>query len=105
MASNKCTIVQIDEEKLASDIERLMRLGDGKTRVTIAERNVGNVSGIEAEVCKDIARRQALGLNKYGVSVADSPLALRDWLEHAYLETLDKAVYLKRAIAELEKAE
>jgi len=59
------------------------------------------VSGIEAEVCADIAARQAKGIEKYGVSVADNPLALREWLQHAYEETLDQAVYLKRAILKL----
>jgi len=61
--------------------------------------------GTEAKVCDDIAGRQALGLNKYGVSVADNPLTLKQWLQHAYEETLDKAVYLKRAIEEIEKSE
>lgn len=61
-------------------------------------------TGTEGEVCADIARRQVFGLSKYGVSVADNPLTLRDWLQHAYEETLDKAVYLKRAIEEMDKA-
>ena len=60
-------------------------------------------SGIEAMVCQDIAERQAIGMNKYGVSVADNPLDLREWLWHAYEETLDKAVYLRRAIEDLDK--
>ena len=60
--------------------------------------------GIEAIVCQDIAKRQALGMNKYGISVADNPLLLRAWLVHAYEETLDNAVYLRRAIAELDKS-
>lgn len=59
-------------------------------------------TGIEAEVCNDIASRQALGVKKYGTTLADSPAPLRDWLEHAYLETLDKALYLKRAIAAID---
>ncbi len=58
--------------------------------------------GIEAEVCADIARRQAFGKNKYGTTVAENQLSLRAWLHHAYEETLDKAVYLKRAIAEID---
>lgn len=62
-------------------------------------------SGIEAQVCSDIAKRQALGLAKYGVSVAANPLPLREWLQHAYEETLDQAVYLKRAISALEANE
>lgn len=60
------------------------------------------VSGTEAAVCADIFRRQQLGIKKYGVSVAENPLPLRAWLQHAYEETLDQAVYLKRAIEELD---
>lgn len=59
-------------------------------------------TGIEAEVCADIARRQALGMAKYGVTVVGNPLPLREWLQHAYEETLDTAVYLRRAIAEID---
>ena len=59
--------------------------------------------GIEAIVCEDIARRQVIGLNKYGISVADNPLLLKAWLQHQYEELLDAAIYCRRAIAELEK--
>lgn len=62
-------------------------------------------SGIEAAVCNDITERQQKGIAKYGVTVAENPLSLRDWLQHAYEETLDKAIYLKRAIAEMENAD
>ena len=58
--------------------------------------------GTEAKVCADIAKRQQFGLNKYGTSVADNPLELRDWLQHAYEESLDLPIYLKRAIDEIE---
>lgn len=61
--------------------------------------------GIEAQVCADISARQAFGMKKYGVSVADNPLDLKQWLQHAYEETLDQAVYLKRAIKELEQSD
>ena len=61
-------------------------------------------TGTEAKVCADITKRQQFGLSKYGVSVQDNPLSLRQWLQHAYEETLDKAVYLRRAIEELDKA-
>ena len=40
--------------------------------------------GIEAEVCVDISRRAAMGLEKYGVTVADNPLNLREWLTQVY---------------------
>ena len=62
-------------------------------------------TGIEAQVCADIATRQAAGRIKYGQTVAENPLPLKAWLQHAYEETLDKAIYLKRAMAELEKGE
>lgn len=58
--------------------------------------------GTEAAVCDDIARRQAMGIAKYGTTVADNPLPLRAWLQHAYEETLDQAIYLKRALEQLE---
>lgn len=58
--------------------------------------------GIEAEVCIEISKRQEFGIAKYGTTVADNPLSLRQWLQHAYEETLDKAIYLKRAIAEID---
>ena len=59
--------------------------------------------GTEAEVCADIARRQAFGENKYGTTVAENPLSLRAWLHHAYEETLDLSVYLRRCIEEIDK--
>lgn len=59
-------------------------------------------TGIELMVCHDIARRQALGLNKYKTTVADNSLPLIAWLNHAYEEALDQAIYLKRAMAEIQ---
>ena len=61
--------------------------------------------GIEAEVCADIARRQALGKNKYGTTVAENQLSLRCWLVRQYEELLDAAIYAKRAIAEIDAQE
>ncbi len=60
-----------------------------------------SASGIEAEVCRDIATRQQEGINKYGTTVAANPAELLEWLQHDYEETLDKAIYIKRAMAEI----
>ncbi|MCO5338598.1 hypothetical protein [Delftia tsuruhatensis] len=60
-------------------------------------------TGIEALVCADIAQRQSQGIAKYGTTVAENPLELRQWLQHAYEEALDQAIYLRRAMAELDK--
>lgn len=57
---------------------------------------------IERQVCKDIFDRQKIGIHKYGTTVADNPLSLREWLNHAYEECLDQAIYLRRAIAEID---
>lgn len=62
-------------------------------------------TGIEAAVCSDIARRQQMGIAKYGQTVADNALELRAWLQHAYEEHLDAAIYLRRAIAEIDAQE
>ena len=54
------------------------------------------VTGIERMVCNDIAQRQAFGINKYGTTVAENPLALIEWVRHAKEEALDLAVYLTK---------
>lgn len=60
-------------------------------------------TGTEAEVCRLIARRQAMGLAKYGTTVQDNPLTLRQWLVHQQEELADALVYATRALAELDK--
>lgn len=58
--------------------------------------------GTEGQVCGDIVDRQQFGKRKYGVTVEESPLDLRRWLTHAYQESLDLPIYLRRALAERE---
>lgn len=58
--------------------------------------------GTEARVCQDIAARQQKGVSKYGTTVAENPLGMVQWLQHAYEEALDQAIYLKRAIEQLQ---
>ena len=60
-------------------------------------------TGTEAKVCEDIARRQKIGIAKYGTTVAENPLTKRQWLNHAYEESLDLAVYLRRLMGEMGK--
>ena len=59
------------------------------------------MTDIETLVKEDITKRQELGIKKYGQTIAQSPLPLVDWLQHAYEECLDQALYLRRAIEEL----
>ena len=51
------------------------------------------VQGTEASVCKDIAIRQQIGIAKYGVTVSNNNLTLKQWLNHQYEELLDAAIY------------
>ncbi len=60
--------------------------------------------GVVEAVRADLLRRSQLGMAKYGVTLDREDLSLRDWLQHAYEETLDQANYLKRAIIELDRA-
>jgi hypothetical protein len=51
---------------------------------------------------QDLESRELRGLGKYGTTVDRNDLNELDWLQHAYEEALDLAVYLKRTI-ELKK--
>ena len=61
------------------------------------------VEGTEARVCSMIAQRQQLGIAKYGTTVARNPLELRAWLQHQLEELLDAAIYVQRAIEEIDR--
>lgn len=63
------------------------------------------LSGTELRVCRLIAERQMRGVAKYGTTVSANPLPLREWLQHALEESLDQAIYLKRAIEEMDARE
>lgn len=56
-------------------------------------------------VVADLRRRSTVGIAKYGMTVFNNPLALRTWMQHAYEECLDQAVYLRRAMDEMDKAD
>jgi len=48
------------------------------------------------DVIKDIASRAELGLAKYNTTMDREDLIASDWVQHAYEECLDMALYLKR---------
>lgn len=55
---------------------------------------------IVEEVRNDLLSRSEKGIKKYGITLDRNDLDLSEWLQHAYEETLDKALYLKKAIKE-----
>ena len=60
-------------------------------------------TGTEARVCALIAARQQMGIAKYGTTVQNNPLTLRQWLVHQQEELADALVYCTRAIEEIDK--
>lgn len=53
------------------------------------------------QVVEDLISRSRRGQAKYGTTLAENPLNLKEWLQHAYEECLDQANYLKAAINKL----
>ena len=58
-------------------------------------------SNVEA-IREMLLHRSQVGVSKYGTTTDRDDLSLRDWLQHALEETLDKAVYLKAAISKID---
>lgn len=60
--------------------------------------------GVEARVCAEIAKRQSVGLKKYGVGLSEAGLSHIELLQHAKEEALDLAMYLQTLIDNLENS-
>ena len=60
------------------------------------------IPDIEPLLAQMLLDRQALGVRKYGTTVAGNPLTLREWLWHSLEEKLDDCVYMLRAIKEID---
>lgn len=58
-------------------------------------------SNILQEVINDLTSREKKGLETYGTTVDREDYELKDWLQEAYEECLDKCIYLKAAIKKL----
>jgi hypothetical protein len=55
-------------------------------------------------VINDLNARSALGIKKYGTTLDANPMNLKEWIQSAYEETLDLALYLKRAMKEVNES-
>ena len=53
---------------------------------------------IVKSVQSDLSERSERGIKKYGTTLQDNPLTEKEWLQHAYEEALDLALYLKKLI-------
>lgn len=63
---------------------------------------------IVEEVREDLDSRSQIGIKKYNTTLDRKDLNTSDWIQHAYEECLDMALYLKRVkndLHEFEKSE
>ena len=63
------------------------------------------VSGIEAQICQEIAQRQQAGVKKYGATLAENPAAVVARLQHFKEEMLDGAAYAEWIIQGIKRQE
>ena len=60
------------------------------------------MSSIEDEVCKKIQARSDVGKEKYGVTMEEEILSIREWLNHLQQELMDAAVYVEKLLGIVE---
>jgi hypothetical protein len=56
-------------------------------------------SDVYKEVISDLISREKMGRAKYGTTVDNANLSEKEWMQHAYEEALDFAIYLKRMMS------
>jgi hypothetical protein len=56
------------------------------------------MSQVTQEVINDINSRELKGLETYGTTMDRNDLTQDQWLQHAYEEALDFAIYLKKLL-------
>jgi hypothetical protein len=56
------------------------------------------MSQVIQEVINDINARELKGLETYGTTMDRNDLTQEQWLNHAYEEALDFAIYLKKLL-------
>jgi hypothetical protein len=56
------------------------------------------MSKILYSIIDDLLEREDKGLKEYGTTMDRTDLTEQDWLQHAYEESLDLSIYLKKII-------
>jgi hypothetical protein len=56
------------------------------------------MSQVTEQVINDIKAREVKGLETYGVTMDRTDLTQDQWLQHAYEESLDFCIYLKKLL-------
>ena len=60
------------------------------------------MSAIEDAVCEKIKARSDVGKKKYGVTMEEEVLSIREWMNHLQQELMDAAVYLEKLLGMVE---
>ena len=60
------------------------------------------MSKIEDKVCDKIKTRADVGEEKYGVTMEDEVLSIREWLNHLQQELMDACVYIEKLLGMVE---
>lgn len=56
------------------------------------------MSQVTEQVINDIQQRELKGIETYGTTMDRNDLSQDQWLQHAYEESLDFCIYLKKLI-------
>ena len=56
------------------------------------------MSQVTEQVINDIQKREQKGIETYGTTMDRNDLSQDQWLQHAYEESLDFCIYLKKLI-------
>lgn len=56
------------------------------------------MSQVTEQVINDIQQRELKGIETYGTTMDRNDLSQDEWLQHAYEEALDFAIYLRKLI-------
>ena len=94
-----------EAKRLAYHILDLLDNPYQEFRPLTAPQETANRSGdaIVDETIALLLARAKLGQEKYGTTLMRNDLTLLDWMRHAVEESLDRTLYMLRAIKDLEK--
>ena len=72
-------------------------------QIGLFNTTIGDImSAIEDNVCKKIKARSDVGKKKYGVTMEEEMLSMREWLVHLQEELMDAAVYVEKLLGMVE---
>jgi len=76
----------------------MQKLTPEEVRELEAEKQPPIFDTVVEQVRHDLLNRSKVGIKKYGTTLDRNDLSHKEWLQLAYEEALDMALYLKRAM-------